>query len=318
MIKTKKTKILTVIAAVILAMCMAITAYAMWSSTLSVKGSVSAKGNWSLKVTDANIELSNVGADLDIDVPTYDVITYPIQIKYIDSNNNYIYNIDDTNPKTVSVSADEFAEYSEYVFITSASANFYVSGKDPNGRYSFKVKANENFNIYPVFPKKAEDGGAADGTIVGEAIAWACEGTLTPAEGEIVTLTYASARDYFAENPAESAVVISENGVEFAPVNFTLSGAWASYTVTVTNESSVNANLSDYSVVTSELGDIFKVSIPEGMENDILASGESCTFNVVVQLNAEGSFDAESAPFSIGLTYNQDAVNEAPVATHTH
>ncbi len=316
MMKTKKTKLLISVAAAALAMCTAITAYAMWNSELSVKGSVSANGNWSVKITDAQVELSNAGAKLDIDVPTYDVTVYPIQVKYIEPTGYYIYAIDDTQPKTVSVTADEFAEYSNQVMIP-VGKNYYVSTQTPDSIHSFMIKANENFDIYK--PEKAKDNGAADGTQVGEAIAWACMGSRTHKNDEngLVTLTYGAAKDYFANNPAEPSVTISDDCAEFAAVDFSLSGAWASYTVTVTNEGSVNANLGNYTVVTSELSDIFTVSVPD-LDGDVLAPGESCTFNVVVQVTAQGNFAADEAPFSISLTYVQDTVNDAPVASHNH
>ncbi len=314
--KSKKIKRLTAIAAAALAVCMAITAFALWSSNITVNGSVSAKGNWSVKVTDAQVELSSAGAEL-LTETSYDVVVYPIQMRYIESTGYYIYAIDDTDPKTVSVTADEFGEYSNQVMIP-VGANYYVSCTKPDSIHSFMIKPNDNFSVYK--PEKAQDGGAANGIQVGEAIAWACMGQLTHTKDEsgLVALTYGAAKEYFESNSALPSVTINDNNAEFACVHFSLPKAWASYSVTVTNEGSVNANLSDYTIVTSELDDIFTVSVPEDMDDDTLAPGESCTFNIVVQVNAEGDFEAQADPFSISLTYEQDAVNEAPAAAHTH
>ena len=111
----------------------------------------------------------------------------------------------------------------------------------------------------------------------------------------------------------------------YAPVEFTLPEAWANYTVTITNNGTVNANLADCKVVTSlddgsDFADAFEVSVPEFGADEVLAPGESCTFNVVVKAlnDADGNMAASTGSFTIGLNYVQDEVEAAPEVSHSH
>ena len=131
-----------------------------------------------------------------------------------------------------------------------------------------------------------------------------------------------------AENPTVTrnlTAVFTEDTVTYAPVEFTLPEAWANYTVTITNNGTVNANLADCQVVTSlddgsKFADAFEVSVPEFGADEVLAPGESCTFNVVVKAlnDADGNMAASTGSFTIGLNYVQDEVEAAPEVSHSH
>ena len=105
--------------------------------------------------------------------------------------------------------------------------------------------------------------------------------------------------------------VFTEDTVTYAPVEFTLPEAWANYTVTITNNGTVNANLADCKVVTSlddgsDFADAFEVSVPEFGADEVLAPGESCTFNVVVKAlnDADGNMAASTGSFSTKAANN--------------
>ena len=119
--------------------------------------------------------------------------------------------------------------------------------------------------------------------------------------------------------------VFTKDTVTYAPVEFTLPEAWANYTVTITNNGTVNANLADCKVVTSlddgsKFADAFEVSVPEFGADEVLAPGKSCTFNVVVKAlnDADGNMAASTGSFTIGLNYVQDEVEAAPGVSHSH
>lgn len=326
--KTKiRTRISAAAIAAVLAIGTAFSVYALWSSNITIGGSVSANGKWALKVTAADIDLSNAGASLAtkevVNTPTYDVVTYPVRFNYIEETGYYLYQIDDTAPETKTITEAELSEYTTQIMIPAGS-KYYVSGSIPGKLISYKIATNDNFIEGTGTSVKATDGGALNGTVIGTAIAFAYGGSSTAAvEGVDITLTYKQASTYFTQNPVtvklvDEESIVEDSSVTFASVNFTLPGAWASYKVTITNEGTVNANLSDYQVVTSGLDEeVFTVSVPD-LSGDILTPGESCTFNVVVQVVADSDFSADAQPFTISLTYAQDSVNEAPAASHTH
>lgn len=109
---------------------------------------------------------------------------------------------------------------------------------------------------------------------------------------------------------------------QFGTVYFGQSKAWASYTVVITNNGNVTANLANWSLETSDLpSNIYYVKKPEFSAGDTLAPGESCAVTVVVEVNATAELDgAEAVPgsFNISLQYTQDEVETAPEAAYYH
>lgn len=115
---------------------------------------------------------------------------------------------------------------------------------------------------------------------------------------------------------------LSEDGLtgQFGTVHFGQSKAWASYTVVITNTGNVTANLTDWSLETSDLPtNVYNVETPEFSASDTLAPGGSCAVTVVVAVNATAELDgAEAVPgsFNISLQYTQDEVETAPEAAY--
>ena len=117
---------------------------------------------------------------------------------------------------------------------------------------------------------------------------------------------------------ASSPVTVTDTGATFANVDFSLPGAWANYTLTVTNNGTANANLADVQIALNSESDQLELVKPE-LADETLAPGESCTFNVVVKAAdiESGDLNATGA-LSITLPYSQDTVETAPDAGHTH
>ena len=109
---------------------------------------------------------------------------------------------------------------------------------------------------------------------------------------------------------------------QFGTVYFGQSKAWASYTVVITNTGNVTANLTDWSLETSDLPtNVYNVETPEFSASDTLAPGGSCAVTVVVAVNATAELDgAKAVPgsFNISLQYTQDEVETAPEAAYYH
>ena len=95
-----------------------------------------------------------------------------------------------------------------------------------------------------------------------------------------------------------------------------LGGAWAEYSLTVTNNGTVNANIANCKFSTSELSDSFVVDTPE-VKDEVLAPGESATVTFVVKAADKAELNAEAQSFSVSMNYVQDTVDSAPSATYS-
>lgn len=317
--------------------------FSKWSSNVDLNGTVSANGKWEVAVTAADASISSTGAEMEkINTESsYTVVTYPVYVDYRASSGYYSFRIgDDEAAKTQITYTDFTTHYANFksTYVDEANrtgksigVSKFGSGA-PSGDYTFMLNvAGEYENIVDEWLNrsslKAADNGDSNGKQIGTAIAWLYKGrsTSTPANNNI-KLTWDAANTYFKENRTTTATAqIADNSVTYAPVTFTLPEAWANYNVTVTNNGTVNANLSDYKVVTSlegdaKFADVFQVTTPKFGENEVLAPGKSCTFNVVVKAmnGTDNSIESDTGNFTITLNYVQDNVEAAPTVGHTH
>lgn len=86
----------------------------------------------------------------------------------------------------------------------------------------------------------------------------------------------------------------------------------------MTNQGTANANLRDYRLDVDQLDEIYHVDMPELGEDEVLKPGESCTMTFVISVDSSESFEAATQSFTVYLTYEQDGVEAAPTAGHTH
>ena len=114
-------------------------------------------------------------------------------------------------------------------------------------------------------------------------------------------------------------VTRTDTSAAYSNIVFTLPDAWASYTLTITNKGTADAHLSD-GVISLEGADSaqLRLDAPD-LSDDVLAPGQSCTVQVVVQALDNGSDTLEtSGALKIDLPYSQAAVEQAPQAGHQH
>ena len=330
---TKRTRALAGLTAGVLAVSAMAFGFSKWSSNVDLNGTVSANGKWEVAVTAADASISNTGAEMKkINTESsYTVVTYPVYVDYRASSGYYSFRIGDDKAAETKISYNDFMTNYEKNTAKWIGVSKFDSGAK-SGNYTFMLNvAGEYENIVKNWWNRssleAADGGASDGKQIGTAIAWLYDGrsTNTPANDKI-KLTWDAANTYFAENRTTTATAqITDNAVTYAPVTFTLPEAWANYKVTVTNNGTVNANLFDYKVETSlggdaKFADVFQVTAPEFGKDEVLAPGESCTFNVVVKAKngTDNSIESDTGKFTIPLNYVQDDVEAAPTVGHTH
>lgn len=330
---TKRTRALAGLTAGVLAVSAMAFGFSKWSSDVDLNGTVSANGKWEVAVTAADASISNTGAEMKkINTESsYTVVTYPVYVDYRASSGYYSFRIGDDKAAETKISYTDFMTNYEKNTAKWIGVGTFGSGAR-SGDYTFMLNvADEYKNIAKTWWNRssveATDGGASDGKQIGTAIAWLYKGrsTNTP-DNDKIKLTWDAANTYFAANGTTTATAqITDNAVTYAPVTFTLPEAWANYKVTVTNNGTVNANLSDYKVVTSlggdaQFADVFQVTAPEFGTEEVLAPGESCTFNVVVKAKngTDNSIESDTGKFTITLNYVQDDVEAAPAVGHTH
>lgn len=116
----------------------------------------------------------------------------------------------------------------------------------------------------------------------------------------------------------QKTVAFSDTEAQYSAVNFSLPGAWAEYTFTVTNNGTANACLADTEIsLDTENPNQFYLETPE-LSGDVVAPGESCTISVVVKAVDDGSASLDaSGILNIKLPYSQENPGSA-VSDHKH
>lgn len=335
----KRTKLLSAVTAGTMALGVMCFGFAQWSTEISANGTVSANGKWDVKITDAAITKISNGVTPSLEAvtvePTAQVVEYNVILKYVGGVNDpnskpngaYMYVIDDKNPQTVNITKDELAEFTAQLMIPR-DKRYYTTAVIPgdSGLTNFKVDVDESkaslINYYrpnvldtTTYSLHLNDDGANEGVVVGKAIGWLIGGFYQDLDGS-VQLTYKAAKAALenAERSITYPAQFTDTTADYGNVNFSVDDAWAEYSLTITNNGTVNANLSNCKFNITELSDEFVVDTPN-LNNKVLAPGESCTATFVVKVNSEGELSADAQPFSVELTYVQDTVDEAPSAS---
>ena len=123
-----------------------------------------------------------------------------------------------------------------------------------------------------------------------------------------------------ADGTESLPVEYTDTAITYSDVTFSLPGAWAKYTLTVTNNGTVNANLADAVIeLETEKKDQLKLETPD-LSGEVLKPGENCTLTFVVKVpeTYEGAELNATGILSVKLPYAQDTVEAAPEAGHTH
>ncbi|WP_440453278.1 hypothetical protein [Ruminococcus intestinalis] len=335
----KRTKLLSAVTAGTMTLGVMCFGFAQWSTEISANGTVSANGKWDVKITDASITKISNGVTPSLEAVTVErtaqVVEYNVILKYVGGVNDpnskpngaYMYVIDDKNPQTVNITKDELAEFTAQLMIPR-DKRYYTTAVIPgdSGLTNFKVDVDESksslINYYrpnvldtTTYSLHLNDDGANEGVVVGKAIGWLIGGFYKDLDGS-VQLTYKAANAALenAESSTTYPAQFTDTTADYGNVNFSINDAWAEYSLTITNNGTVNANLSNYKFNITELSDEFVVDTPN-LNNKVLAPGESCTATFVVKVNSEGELSADAQPFSVELTYVQDTVDEAPSAS---
>ena len=321
--------------------------FAAWHTDITAGGSASAQGSWDVAISSAALELS-AGAEASNQVTSYDMVRTGVKgdalIAATISSSTWL---EEGQDELIGTQSDEsMSQYTRYYAVDTSKFDLSdITSLTSDERTAIvedasTVELSDELNMYYRYIKPSEDyspdKGNETATKVVDGLIRDSEALLQamyPETWQNYTLCYLSvlARSNYTiaavteqteTIPADEDTMfaISDNGssIDFADVNLSLPGAWANYTLTVTNNGTANANLADVQIALNSESDQLELAKPE-LADETLAPGESCTFNVVVKAAdiESGDLNATGA-LSITLPYSQDTVETAPDAGHTH
>lgn len=341
----KKTKILTAILACTLAVSAMGMGYASWKTDITANGNVTASGKWDVVVTDAAMETST-GAEISGKEINYEMARTNVKsdalIAAVISASAWV----DDEALLGTQSEEKMSAYTYYYAVDGSKYDLSnVTGITKETRDAIvadetTITISDNLNMYYRYCENSSLGTLGTADYANASAALVVDGLINDTAAllqEKYSDTYQNyVLVYFSNSLMKSNHTIAAfNGVESNPVatisddgteiiypdvTFSLPGAWAKYTFTVTNNGTVNANLAN-AVFTlgTEQADQLVLDAPD-LSDEVLAPGESCTLTLVVEVPAEyeGAELNANGTLTIKLPYSQDVVETAPEATHKH
>jgi hypothetical protein len=267
--------------------------FSSWSTDITVSGKVSANGSWNVAVTDAEISSLSSGARVN-GAGTYNSFS-----------NDELYTKSESEAATAMNA--KIAELEEAGYENVEGETFYKI----YAYISYYPDANDKTNFV-----NKEVIGVYESTAEADEAATAKKDEIVAAGGSVNSR--GRARAYGYEISYGPTTTFDDTSATYAPVEFTVGGAWAEYSVTVTNNGTSDADLSNYKLET-ELTAPYSVELPEIADGEILKAGESCNLTFVVSVSdSEDEFTADAQEFKVSLKYVQPEIEDAPSASHTH
>ena len=341
--KTKKRGL--IIGAVVTAFAIVGTSFALWATTLSGNGSVSASGSWQVEFTDADLSVNSTGTAVSAE-------TYALDRANVKDDTLVAATI--SSGKWLSAgqqdlvgtqSGEAMSQYTCYYAVDTAKydlSDITAITKDEYAEISADSSTfvvSDHLNMYYRY---VNDGtaGTADGAKA--SAAKVVDGLLRDTAAALKELYPDTWQNYALVNmdqygkwnyiiasmkktsvsgsdlTKEERASFTADEVSFAGIVFSLPGAWAQYSVTVTTTGSVDAKLENAVIrLDTENEDQLSLDAPD-LTGKTLSPGESCTIQVVVKAldNGTGSLNA-SGRLVIELPYAQDTVEPAPDASYT-
>lgn len=300
--------------------------YALWHTDLSAAGGVVASGNWDVQITDARIsQLSGAaleGSDADAE-PAFQPVSAETQIAEL---------VAAQSSGTIgSAASGETLGEGFYVIDTDV---YSVSDMTALARDAIQADGSSlDLSGQPRYCRSDETG-ATDDTLVTQALLEDTYEMLVAANPAEASYDH-FALVYLAEDPGQnlllatvqaqdtSTAVVDDvtsftgTSVNFAPVNFNAPGAWAEYTLTVTNNGTVDAKLdTDALFQLDTASDQLELATPD-LSQDTLAPGQSCTYTFTVQAKADVSALEDTGTLSVSLSYSQPEIAPIPAPSYS-
>lgn len=335
--------------------------FAAWHTEITASGNISAQAaqsNWNVQITQADLQTSTLGAEIEMDYSGYGLKLVCPETSYGQACNEAAvarkYSSSTKRPGTQSTT---YAVSSWLWLIDTTRFDMDQLGKmNTEDRRLAMLSGMEDGSVIRLSDKNT----APDGTEVDPIHAWyyykntsdyfgseAARPTIMNALVEqsdtlvkqlrpdtyhnyvlacVVSdntqdcpdLQFVIASMKSEDGSESSPVSFTETHAQYANVHFTLPGAWANYTMTIQNNGTASAYLED-TVITLESDQDQLVLEQPDLTGEVLAPGESCTLNFVVKADNNDSNTLDATgTLSIQLPYIQADLATAPEAGHTH
>ena len=310
--------------------------FAKWQTNIDASGNVSASGKWDVTVTSAEITTSSGAA---VTLPS----TSSLQRAGVKADNAFAGRLTDEytwleDSSKVGTQSDRKAASYDAIFYAVNTAKYDLSSISYEKGETIKadestIHLSDYLNLYYRYYGTSADFGseqmAGTATQVVSGFLRDAEALLKQQHPDdwqqyaIVAIGTSRQTRFVVANviteQSNSPVSIENGKVSFADVTFGIPGAWAEYKLTITNNGTVNANLSGAVIaLNTENSDQLTLKAPD-LSDETLKPGESCTVTFVVQVpeSCAGELNATGS-ITVTLPYAQDSVEPAPEAGHTH
>ena len=305
--------------------------FASWQTTITGTGSVNASGKWDVAITGASLSVSD-GASVSKEVTVYNLVRTEMK-EDRDIYGSVTWYKTGGTPATPS--DQPMSKYLDYYMVDTTKFGDLVTNEaiaSITAEQEAAIIADDStYSVLEALPYQYWS--STPETIVNTLLA-DCTNALkakypdTYQNYMLVRLASVPSKSFTIGTMQATQMTIQPTGDElavwtdtdatFANVSFGLPGAWAKYTITVANQGTVNANLSNAVIELTTESDQLVLDKPD-LSDEVLQPGESCTITFVVKVpdTVTGDLDA-AGTLTVSLPYGQATVEEAPAAGHTH
>lgn len=317
--------------------------FASWHTNITANGNVNAQGNWAVEITDASMKLSS-GASA-----TTQATNMSLQRTGVKGDSLLASTI--SSSKWLSAeqadlqgtqSDEALSAYTNYYLVDTTKhsmddiANLSKDDVAAIVADESTITISDHLNAYYRYVTGVTDGSSeqatasaakvVDGLLKDSAALLKEQRPDTYQDYMLVYLSSSGGRFSYsiatvntttestpAEGDALAAISEDKASVSYADVNLGVPGAWAEYTMTVTNNGSTDANLAGAQISLNTESDQLKLDKPD-LADETLAPGESCTVSFVLSVpeDVTGDLDASAGTLTVTLPYSQTAVEAAP------
>lgn len=317
--------------------------FASWHTNIAANGTVSAQGNWAVEITDAALELS-AGASASNQATSVTLQRTGVKgdslLASTISSSTWL-SADQVDLQGTQ-SNDELSKYTNYYLVdtTQHSMDDIASlSKDDVAAIvadESTITISDHLNAYYRYVTGVTDGSAEQANASATKVV---DGLLKDSAALVQQLRPDSYQNYMlvylsssggkfsysiatvnattsstpAEGDALAAIAEDKSSVTFADVNLGIPGAWAKYTMTITNNGTADANLAGAQISMDTDSDQLQLDKPD-LADETLAPGESCTVTFVLSVpsDVEDDLNEAAGALTVTLPYSQTAVESAP------
>lgn len=333
--KLKKTGVAAVALCGVVALSTIGMGFAKWQTNITATGNVTASGSWNVEITAADVNLST-GSKTEKEVSNFELQrTNKKSDAYIAS----VISGPQTNDPSLAGTQCEspMSKYTYYYLIDTTKYDLSDEGiKALTTDKAAEIASDEStvdvanyLNMYyRSTAEKVVDGLIRDcnslikklkpETYKNYTLAYISKYLPNTQTATFASMSEVKSTQTVEGGKSEGTISDDKSSASFGNVKLGLPGAWAEYTVTVSNKGTVDANLANAEITLNSESNQLVLDKPE-LSDEVLKPGETCTITVVVKVPDTITDDLNAdAALTISLPYTQTVVEDAPTASHTN